>query len=87
MAGIRCGFAVAVAAAGSLLGAPIAAASDDQSAAEIDVENPAVVATTSDDGFELGASLTAATALALGLAGVAAARRDHHEPRRERVSW
>ena len=86
MFGIRGGMVVAVAAVGSLLGAPAADASDDQSAAEIEAEDPASVASSSDGGLELGASLTAATALALGLAGVAATRRHDHEPRRERIN-
>lgn len=87
MAGIRRGIAVATLMAGCLVGASTADAADDESAAGVEAGRAGASSAIADGEVELGASLAAATALALGLACVAATRRTQDEPRRERINW
>jgi len=84
MAGFRRGMAVAAFVAGCLAGASTAEATDDESAVVVDAGRSGAMG---ESDVELGASLSAATALALGLACVAATRRTEDEPRRERIHW
>ena len=77
--------AAAITVTAVLAGASTVGASDGDASAAPAGDVAAARSGMTEPGVELGASLAAATALALGLACVAATRRD--EPRRERINW